>query len=75
MTDEELAELEQLIRVRETQVAAQIVALLSLAHTGFDTTEAEKALQPEADALTALRIYRAAIVEEQDSCPKLGFGD
>ncbi|MBB2962653.1 hypothetical protein [Methylobacterium sp. R2-1] len=66
MTEEEFAKLVLVIRARETHVAAQIVVLLSLAHTGFDTTEAEKALRSEADVLTALRIYHATVVEERD---------
>jgi hypothetical protein len=66
MTEDEIAELSQLIRARETQVAAQIVALLALAETGFDTSEAEAALRREADALTALRRQQMLINETRD---------
>jgi hypothetical protein len=66
MTEDEIAELGRLIRTRETQVAAQIVALLALAETGFDTSEAEAALWQETNALTALRRYQAEVVEMRD---------
>ncbi|MBA9069898.1 hypothetical protein FHR71_003659 [Methylobacterium sp. RAS18] len=66
MTEDEIAELSRLIRARETQVAAQIVALLALAETGFDTSEAETALWRETDALTALRRQQMLINETKD---------
>ncbi len=66
MTDDEIAELERTVQEKETQVAAQIAALLVLVETGFDTSEAEAALRREADALTALRQYQATIIEMRD---------
>lgn len=66
MTDNEIAELKRVVQEKETQVAAQIVSLLALAETGFDTSEVESALWRETDALTALRHYQASIVEMSD---------
>jgi hypothetical protein len=66
MTEDEIAELSRLIRARETQVAAQIVALLALAETGFDTSEAEACLRRETDGLKALRRQQIMINETRD---------
>ncbi|MBB2964610.1 hypothetical protein [Methylobacterium sp. R2-1] len=66
MTDDEFAELKRVIQERETEVAARIVTLLSLAEAGFDTAEAEAALWQEIDALTVLRGYQATIIEMKD---------
>lgn len=63
MTDDEIAELKRTVQEKETQVAAQIVTLLTLAEGGFETCEAEAVLRREADALTALRQYQATITE------------